>query len=71
MTEEELLMGDDAIHGEAAYAFENSDEISGVVPSAGVLEGHRLRADDLEGGGSHSGSQSSDHKRPNMEMKVD
>lgn len=63
-------MGDDAVHGEAAYCFENSEEISGVVPSPGVLEGHRLRSQDLEGG-SGSASQSSDHKRPMTEMKVD
>ena len=34
MTEEELLIGDDAIHGEEAYSF--SDDVEGLVPSQSV-----------------------------------
>ena len=36
MSEEELLIGDDAIHGEEAYCF--SDEVIGVVPDSGAEE---------------------------------
>ena len=34
MTEEELLIGDDAIHGEEAYCF--SDDMTGLVPTPSV-----------------------------------
>lgn len=34
MSEEEMLIGDDAIHGEEAYCF--SDDVVGLVPTAGA-----------------------------------
>jgi Amt family ammonium transporter len=34
MTEEELLIGDDAIHGEEAYCF--YDDVTGLVPAPSV-----------------------------------
>lgn len=34
MTEEELLIGDDAIHGEEAYCF--YDDVTGLVPTPSV-----------------------------------
>lgn len=34
MTEEELLIGDDAIHGEEAYSF--YDDVQGIVPTPSV-----------------------------------
>ena len=59
MSEEDMLIGDDAVHGEAAYCF--SDDVSGPVPSPQVLEGVHARGMetdlDLEtGSGSGRGS---------------
>lgn len=44
MTEEQLLLGDDAVHGEAAYCF--LDDVDGPVPEPAVVEG--VRVNDLE-----------------------
>ena len=43
MTEEELLIGDDAIHGEEAYCF--SDDVDGLEPTQSTVmrAGERLR----------------------------
>ena len=36
MSEEELLIGDDAIHGEEAYCF--TDDVTGLVPTASIQQ---------------------------------
>lgn len=36
MTEEEMIIGDDAIHGEEAYCF--SDDVDGLVPTMSTLD---------------------------------
>lgn len=82
MSEEDLLIGDDAIHGEEAYCF--SDDVVGVVPSAqaeqralgrlsadmkdhAILEGH-----DLETGVGHNGDVSESAKGADgQEIKMD
>lgn len=45
MSDEDMLIGDDAIHGEAAYCF--LDDVDGIVPDAELLE---YRVQDLETG---------------------
>lgn len=54
MTEEELLIGDDAIHGEEAYCF--YDDVEGLVPSQSVEQRAldrmaKIHHDDYTGGG--------------------
>lgn len=82
MSEEDLLIGDDAIHGEEAYCF--SDDVVGVIPSAAAEDRamKRMSADmkdhailegrDLESGNGHSGviSESAKHDEAN-EIKMD
>ena len=86
MTEEELLIGDDAIHGEEAYCFADED-ISGPVPSAetearATLRISRMGAEhkdhaiiegrDVEEGGSNgSGSGRGPAKDGEAEIKLD
>ena len=45
MTEEELLIGDDAIHGEEAYCF--SDNLDGLVPTASVEQRAMARMEQI------------------------
>lgn len=63
MSEEQLLLGDDAIHGEIAYYLQ--DDVVGVVPGRHV--GEVTRGDDIETGNGSGGS----HKGTNEEMKQD
>ncbi|KAK5129830.1 hypothetical protein LTR08_002767 [Meristemomyces frigidus] len=82
MTEEELLIGDDAIHGEEAYCF--SDDVSGIVPSLdaearATLRIGRTSADhkghlviegrDVEEGNGSGSSRAP--KEPEQEIKLD
>lgn len=41
MSEEDMVIGDDAAHGEAAYCF--FEDMDGVEPSPTVLQGERVR----------------------------
>lgn len=52
LTDHELLMGDDAIHGEVAYCTET--DVIGIVPSASAYVG--INPSELENG--HSGTSS-------------
>ena len=47
MTEEELLIGDDAIHGEEAYCF--TDDVDGLVPTPSVEQRALEKLERLEG----------------------
>lgn len=71
MTDEELLMGDDAIHGEIAYYM--AHDVEGIIPDAGIVVGRD--GGDLEAQGS-SGSGSSSpgakkHHVPSQEVKME
>lgn len=83
MSEEDLLIGDDAIHGEAAYCF--LDDVVGVIPSAAAEQRamERMSADmkdhavlegrDIESGNGHSGvidGESPKHE-DGREIKID
>jgi len=71
MSDEDLLIGDDAVHGEAAYCF--SDDVEGVVPSQELIEGEKVRnTHDLESGNSNGlGGLDSGMKAPGDEVKID
>lgn len=69
LSEEELLAGDDAIHGEVAYYM--SDDVVGLVPDATLLHGEQPRTGDLEAD-AESGSSSPHGKRQmTQEVKQD
>lgn len=53
MTEEELLIGDDAIHGEEAYCF--YDDVSGLVPTASVEARAAHRLDEIHAATDYKG----------------
>jgi Amt family ammonium transporter len=86
MSEEDMLIGDDAIHGEEAYCF--SDDVVGVVPTQAAqhraemrmshdLDGKRtdfIEGQDIERNAGLSGSSIEDHAHKNgsgTEIKLD
>lgn len=76
MSEDDMLLGDDAVHREGAYCF--FDDMAGPVPEdqGAVLEGLQVH-NDLEigiGGSSSLGSRqnrSSDHEKESEQNKKD
>lgn len=68
LSEEELLIGDDAIHGEVAYYM--AEDVVGVVPDPNLLHGQQPRHVDLETGGSGSSSPHV-NKLTSQEVKQD
>ena len=62
MSEEDMLLGDDAIHGEGAYCF--FDDMAGPTPESDnhVLEGQKVE-NDLEAGIGGSSSLGRDQNR--------
>jgi ammonium transporter, Amt family len=85
MTEEELLIGDDAIHGEEAYSF--YDDVAGLVPTQSVeqralermanihhddYKGAVLEGQPLPGNSSgRNGSSTPVRKEEGNEVKID
>lgn len=53
MTEQQMIEGDDAIHGEYAYCF--ADDVTGLVPSQEVIEGVQGESPDNSGPDLESG----------------
>jgi ammonium transporter, Amt family len=53
MSEEEMLIGDDAIHGEEAYCF--TDDVTGLVPTPSVEARAGLKLDRIHAGTDYKG----------------
>lgn len=56
MSEEDMLLGDDAVHGEAAYCF--FDHVDGPDPEANIIEGKQINHDIESSEGSQKGTSS-------------
>lgn len=83
MSEEDLLIGDDAIHGEEAYCF--SDDVVAVVPTSEQqqraaarmshsIDGKRpnvLEGQDVERDAGYGGVEASDHAKRNGETETE
>lgn len=53
MSEEELLIGDDAIHGEEAYCF--NDDVTGLVPTQSMETRAALKLNQINAGADYKG----------------
>lgn len=71
MSEEDMVIGDDAVHGEAGYCF--ADDVSGPVESE-IIQGQRVKSfsGDLESGsGNGSGNKGEAELTHGQEIKIE